>query len=292
MVQGDPGSAGDQQTDDFSVSPVGKVLPEAFRWFVESGDVPYPDEPVLTGALPQSDYPKVARFEWAGPTDDWYVTGVVTDTAAGLAIADLRIYPRPGQPIRPGALTNELLRGIPLGQLLAVVRARLSNERMRLLGIESHRASEGSPMLVDESFSESVAAAKAAGELPAPRRGGKPPLPVAIYRRTAVIYLEELDKGVRGLLDRIAKRLSEELGRVVPPETAKDWVQKARNRFHYLTPTKQGRAVGTQAGPQLHAEWEAGQVALTKAPPARPSRAKRAAPRGSTSGTRRTTEES
>ena len=149
-------------------------------------------------------------------------------------------------------------------------------------------------MLADEGFSEYVGAAKAAGNLAdvsTPRRGGKAPLPDAYYRRTAALYLEEIQHGVPGLLARIARRLSKELGREVPADTAKDWAQKARNKFHYLTPTKQGRAAGTQAGPRLLAEWAEGQVPLRKATASRGSPGKRATPRRRTVGPRHKTKE-
>jgi hypothetical protein len=230
------------------------------------GPIPYGAEPIIVRPFTRSDHPNVARFDWAGPTEDWYVQGVVTDTAAGLAISDIRVYPRPNRAVRAGGLTNDALRGIHLGHLLTVVRSRLAHEQQRLAEIEASRSAEWGAILGDDQYAEYVASVKAAGTLAqgAARRGGKPPLPHAYYRRAAVLYLRELDNplGRRGLSERVAKQLSKEVGRTVPPDTARDWVQKARNRFHYLTPTKQGRAAGTQATPRLLVEWAEGQKPL------------------------------
>ena len=110
----------DHQAEVLAPSP-GNDLVETMRQLSKvPSNIPHPDEPLLTRALLQGEYPRIAEFDWAGPSDDWYVRGCIADTAGGLAISELLIYPRPGQQIRAGGLTREILRSIPLPLLLSV----------------------------------------------------------------------------------------------------------------------------------------------------------------------------
>lgn len=193
----------------------------------------------------------VAVFAWR--LNGWRVFGYVSDTPAGLAVSQMRV--EPDGKLAPGGLTTAVLRGVPVSRVLQETRVRLLAEEAILAGEDEvdlpRRAGRAE---VERAV---VAAGRAEG-----RKGGRPALPQAVYRRTAALYLEELSGGIRGLLDRVAGRLSMEMGRPIPRETARDWVHKAREKYDYLTPTKQGRAGGTGPTRRLVAEWDEAQVPL------------------------------
>jgi hypothetical protein len=206
---------------------------------------PYPDEPI--DVEPQ---PKGAQFVWRG-LPGYQVRGVLRAGTAALELVELNIRATSDSDVK-----TQTLRSVPLGHLLPVARARLAwmireSEARQLFGMP--------PRSPDE-----LATAQAAAAVPvAP---GRPALGDEHYRHVALALLEELTQGsARGVHERLARRLTADLGRHVTRDTARDWVRTARARA-WLAPTKQGRP-GAEPGPKL----------LDEAPikPAKPARTRK-----------------
>jgi len=197
-------------------------------------------------ALSEDRWPAVAEFVWVKQRFDsipppWFVFGTVSVLSSGLGFTELRVVAT-GEAGTEVGLDSKAMREIPLGHLLAIITAQLQSQAT----MDELRSRFG----VTERDDDQVQGTRRAVDSLGQRRGGRPGLGDDHYRRVATVYLEEVIIGVRGVLQRVADRLSQELGRTVPRETVRDWVSVARHDKGFLGPTKSGRA-GVQPGPNL-----------------------------------------
>lgn len=215
--------------------------------------------------------PLLATFEveYFDRTDNWALTGAVALEAGVLVIAQLSIVPsfyRPPRGVRrqrhelvpAGGVNSAVLRDIRVGEVLAGVQAAIAKrgdllESMRRQHAEHVRAGRGSDVAFREITDDEIATARKAAlaALAAPLRRGRRGYPDDLYRQVALTYLDVLRErpAGRGVLDEVARRLSTE-GRPVSPETARDWIRRARD-LEFLTPATPGKA-GAEPGPRLY----------------------------------------
>ena len=138
-----------------------------------------------------------------------------------------------------GGVTAQLLRTIPFGALLNEVLVRMALWEVSWPGVSD----DGSE---PEDWEIGRKAKRTAGEiLPLQHQAGRRPNPDDFYREVALeclaIQAERQDRNaIRTLADR----------RVVPYETARTWVRKARQKG-MLAPGSPGRP-GLEAGPMLN----------------------------------------
>ncbi|MEU6244837.1 hypothetical protein [Streptomyces sp. NPDC047024] len=180
-------------------------------------DQPEPDPAsgtVRFSAPTKQDQPAVAlRFSWSGTDSD--VSGDISRGDAGLAITRVEVNSR-----LPAGITHQLVRKIPLGEILALGRAHL-----------------------------------AALEVPADVRPAPTPLPPGrvlmtpeLLREVAQAYIEESGPGKdRAVFQRLEARFQR------PKGTLRTWIAKARDEG-WLGPAVQGRG-GAEPGPRL-SEWQ------------------------------------
>jgi hypothetical protein len=210
---------------------------EVGGYMVVSGQV----EALQMNLLPADRWPDIAEFAWAensSGTPAWFVLGVVSKLGSGLGFSQLQVVTT-GE----SGIDTKALRGIRLGHLLPVITAQIQTQA----DVDQWRAAFGAQERDEQDVASTQAAADSA------RSGGRPSLGDDHYRRVALIYLEEVATGTRGVLQRVADRLTAELRRPIPRETVRDWVSVARNDKQFLGATKQGRATN-HPGPRLQAE--------------------------------------
>lgn len=153
----------------------------------------------------------VGRIEFSG--DGRIVVGEVARTSAGLVVARVSISTE-----LSGGVTHEMLRGVPLGEILAEARSRAA-------------------------LAESLAALPI--RIPPPRHAT---MTDEVLRDVARAYLEECASNGRGVTGRMQDRF----GR--PQGTILTWITRAR-REGWLGPGVRGR-LGAEPGPKLIA-WAA-----------------------------------
>jgi hypothetical protein len=166
------------------------------------------------------------RFDYEGP--EWAISGRVRDEEGGPHLLSLEI--RPADP--DGAVSAALVRGVPVGKIIASLRTLLSIDRSEREAFGPARSSgyEYTPL---------------AGNPPkTPRRGGKPTVSDEHLRAVAEAYLAETAPGQPS---RPLLRLAEKFGS--PEETVRTWVARARKEG-WLAPGVKGRA-GGEPGPKL-----------------------------------------
>ncbi|MFE0737405.1 hypothetical protein [Streptomyces sp. NPDC058855] len=191
------------------------------------------------------------------------VHGILVNQGAGLGVIELELW-RPDwgywddfgdfvgpseddvPPTVSAPITSDVLRRIPLGQIVARAQAELArpvwkDEGVTTLGLGQPRDGSG-----PEIAPESVQALENANALAQPAQRGRPPLEEELLHRVAHAYLREAINGP-GLHRRLAQLFDR------PEPTIKDWIKAARQRG-YLSPAVPGRRA---AGPGLllsHAE--------------------------------------
>lgn len=192
-------------------------------------DPPYLDEPIKCHLKRDR-----IDFIWAG-TPGVAVTGKLKPTDSGLAFTELLI-----RPLGDNEITTSTLRAVPLGRILQIVQAQLAH----LEAVDDAAAAFGARR---RPKWERAIAEKA--NQPRPRLG-RPSLTDDHLRMVAETLLDELSHGpARGVHQRLADRLSKEVGRVLSPDTVRDWVRVAR-KHDWLAATKQGRP-GAEPGSRL-----------------------------------------
>lgn len=136
-------------------------------------------------------------------------------------------------------ITTDVLRRIPLGEIVARAQAELADRSWETEGI---RMLPGGQLEPEELPASTKAALETTVRLATPSRRGRPPLPDDLLRRVAQAYLHEAPNG-RGLVRRLAARFDR------PEATIKDWIATARERG-FLSPATPGRR-NAAPGPSL-----------------------------------------
>lgn len=182
----------------------------------------------------------VHSFAWED--DEMAVQGEITRSPTGLVISRLEVKVAEGV---SAGLTHQLLRRVPLGEILAAAR----NWRPELQ--HSYLHMRGGP---------------SASTLPP----GRIPITDDVLRQVAVAYLQETVPGKdRAVLQRLADRFER------PKGTVRTWLQRAREDG-WLGPAVQGR-MGAEPGPRLLDDWarqpmvmgtnEQGHIVIAAPPP-------------------------
>lgn len=134
----------------------------------------------------------------------------------------------------PTLITSDVLRRIPIGEILTRTQRRLADESWRTEGVqlipppgEARRS-----MAADELTEEQRRALENSSMIGA-RRRGRPELSDELLIDVAETYIWEAGRG-RGALNRMAETFDR------PEATIRDWIAQARRRG-YLAPTKPGR---------------------------------------------------
>jgi hypothetical protein len=180
------------------------------------------------------------------------VHGILANQGSGLGVIELELW-RPGwgywdnygdfigppdedAPVTVSApITSDVLRRIPLGQIVARAQAELANQSWKEEGV----AILGRPQTAGSELAPaSLQALENANALAHPAQRGRPPLADDLLHRVARAYLREAVNGP-GLTRRLADLFDR------PEPTIKDWVKAARSRG-YLSPAVPGRRA---AGP-------------------------------------------
>lgn len=174
----------------------------------------------------------IAHFQYC-PEEPWSLFGDITRGPHGLVISRLEITPEESS----SGVTAGLLRKIPIGEILAAVRAKAAWESARREGTRAMLGQEPVPGLFATGDEKAVR-----------RRGGRAPITSDLLREVALTYLQETAPGAPpgGM-----KRMGERFGR--PEETIRTWVTRAR-KDGWLGPSAKGRA-GAEPGPKLMA-WQ------------------------------------
>jgi hypothetical protein len=186
------------------------------------------------------------------------VYAVLINRGRGLEIAELELFRRdwgyfdgfdkyvpPETPEEPDSqnpptlITSDVLRRIPLGDILTRTQRRLADDSWRTEGIRSY---PGSDLTAADELTEEQRRALENSSTIGARRRGRPELSDELLIEVAEAYVWEAGRG-RGAL----KRMSEIFDR--PEATVRDWITLARRRG-YLAPTKAGRR-GAAPGPKL-----------------------------------------
>ncbi|MCV7007437.1 hypothetical protein [Mycobacterium gordonae] len=143
----------------------------------------------------------------------------------------------------PALITSDVLRRIPIGEILARTQRRLADESWRTEGVQliPPPGEAGRNMAADELTEEQRRALEKSSAIGA-RRRGRPELSDELLIEVAEAYIWEAGRG-RGSLNRMAEIFDR------PEATIRDWIALARRRG-YLAPTKSGRR-GAAPGPNL-----------------------------------------
>lgn len=143
----------------------------------------------------------------------------------------------------PSLITSDVLRRIPIGEILSRTQRRLADDSWRTEGIRvfgGPNETEAS-LTVEEMTEEQRRALDNSVGITA-RRRGRPELADELLIDVAEAYIWETGRGSGAL-----RRMSELFDR--PEATVRDWIAQARRRG-YLAPTKAGRR-GAAPGPNL-----------------------------------------
>jgi hypothetical protein len=185
------------------------------------------------------------------------VYAVLLSRGHGLEVAELELFRRgwdyfdqfdnyapptnaeqPDSQDPPTLITSDVLRRIPLGDIIMRTQRQLADDSWRTNGIRSF---PGPDLMPDELTEEQRRALENSSAIWAHRRG-RPALSDELLIDVAETYVGEAGRG-RGAI----KRMSESFDR--PQATIRDWIAAARRRG-YLAPTKPGRR-GAAPGPNL-----------------------------------------
>lgn len=184
--------------------------------------LPYPDEPIEVGFKG-----KGAEFNWRG-LDGYIVHGVLEPNGEVLGLVELSVRALdPAQDV-----SSDVLRAVRLGDILPIVRARLTwaatnEDKGRRLGGMRRRPTQ-----------HRATASKAAKQK---RRGGRPALGDDHHGRIALALLDEMSQGkARGVNQRLKARLDKEFGRDIPEQTIRTWVRAAQDAG-WLAKAQQGK---------------------------------------------------
>ncbi len=151
-------------------------------------------------------------FEWFDANTQATVTGEVTRGPLGFIITRMEI----SSP-SPSGVTRELLRDVPIRDVIAVARSK-AQERQALTTPQS-------PVSV-------------------PTTSGRTEMTDDLLQRVAIAYLEETAPGrERGAIQRMADRFNR------PRGTVQTWIKRARKEG-WLAPGPPGR-MGAEPGPRL-----------------------------------------
>jgi hypothetical protein len=192
------------------------------------------------------------------------VYAVLVNRGRGLEVAELELFRRdwgyfegigsdeytppdtPDQPDSqnpPSLITSDVLRRIPIGDILTRTQTRLTAESWRTEGVHLlAQPGETGRNLAAEDLTEEQRRALENSTAIGARRRGRPELSDELLIEVAQAYIWEAGRG-RGAL----RRMSETFDR--PEATIRDWIALARRRG-YLAPTKPGRR-GAAPGPNL-----------------------------------------
>lgn len=193
----------------------------------------------------------VADFVYVAHDLPCRVYGTLVTRGAGLEIAELELFTLTWRDSGEEAtdrryalvpITSDLLRRIPVGQVLAKAQQRLAQDDWREEGITVIGVDGRSDLVPADLGEEQVRAMESAATAALPSRRGRPPLPDELLVDVARAYLRESSNG-RGLIRRLAAEFDR------PEPTISDWVAAARERG-YLSPATPGRR-GASPGPRL-----------------------------------------
>lgn len=177
------------------------------------------------------------------------VYAVLINRGRGLEVAELELFRRdwgyfdgfdkyepPESPEEPDSqnpptlITSDVLRRIPLGDILTRTQRRLADDSWRTEGIRSY---PGSDLTAADELTEEQRRALENSSTIGARRRGRPELSDELLVEVAEAYIWEAGRG-RGALKRMAEIFDR------PEATIRDWIALARRRG-YLAPTKPGR---------------------------------------------------
>jgi hypothetical protein len=185
------------------------------------------------------------------------VYAVLVNRGHGLEVAELELFRRtwgyfdesdnyvapntddlPDSHDPPTLITSDILRRIPLGDIVTRTQRWLADDSWRTEGIRSFPG----PDLRPDDLTDQQRRALENSSNSAPRRRGRPELSDELLIDVAETYIREAGRG-RGAISRMAETFDR------PEATIRDWISIARHRG-YLAPTKPGRR-GAAPGPQL-----------------------------------------
>lgn len=193
-------------------------------------------------------------------SDDLPVTvyAVLINRGRGLEVAELELFRRnwgcfdghdgylhpdqqdPIEPDEPPTLiTSDVLRRIPIGDILARVERDLPDQTWRERGIPQL---PNGPRLLEGDLTEAQTRALDNTLSVTPRRRGRPELSDELLVEVADAYIDEAIGG-RGAIRRVAEIFDR------PEPTIRDWIATARRRG-ILAPTSPGRR-GAAPGPNF-----------------------------------------
>ncbi|EST27472.1 hypothetical protein N566_23360 [Streptomycetaceae bacterium MP113-05] len=195
----------------------------------------------------------VADFVYKAADLPVTVHGILANQGSGLGLIELELW-RPewgywdsygdfvGAPEKEAPatacapITSDVLRRIPLGQIVARAQAELADQSWKEEGV----IVIGRPRSDSDSdlAPASRQALEKANALAQPAQRGRPPLDGELLHHVAHAYLREAINGP-GLTRRLATQFDR------PEPTIKDWIRAARDRG-YLSPATPGRRA---AGP-------------------------------------------
>jgi len=143
----------------------------------------------------------------------------------------------------PALITSDVLRRIPIGEILARTQRRLADDSWRTDGIDVIPAPGGKfKKLSADNLTEEQRQALENISAVVARRRGRPELTDELLIEVAEAYITEAARG-RGALNRMAEIFDR------PEATVRDWIAQARRRG-YLAATRPGRR-GAAPGPNL-----------------------------------------
>jgi hypothetical protein len=209
----------------------------------------------------------VADFHYQSRDLPVSVYGILVNSGVGLEIAELELWqPRwgywddyetfvdrdewgklqraqkgtdkPAPPRRIG-ITSDVLRRIPIGEIIAQAQRELADRSWEAEGI---RSLPGPALDVDQFPETTRQALETANALAEQPQRGRPPLDDELLQDLAHAYLREAVHG-RGLTRRLAAHFNR------PEPTIKDWIKAARERG-FLSPAQPGQR-GAGPGPSL-----------------------------------------
>ncbi|MCD0443657.1 hypothetical protein LO763_08470 [Glycomyces sp. A-F 0318] len=125
----------------------------------------------------------------------------------------------PGTSRRVG-ITSDVLRRIPIGEIIAKAQHGLADRSWEIEGIKVLMGPDHEPGKVPEHTARALTSANELAKLP---QRGRPRIDDALLKAVAEAYLRELPSG-RGLTRRLANYFDR------PEPTIKDWIRAARSR--------------------------------------------------------------
>ncbi|MFH9829081.1 hypothetical protein [Streptomyces bobili] len=188
------------------------------------------------------------------------VHGILANQGSGLGVIELELwrpdwgywddfgdFVGPAEDDAPAAvsapITSDVLRRIPLGQIVARAQAELADQSWNDEGVITLRIGRTRAGNAAVLAPAATLALENASALAQPAQRGRPPLEEELLHRVAHAYLREAVNGP-GLHRRLAQLFDR------PEPTVKDWIKAARERG-YLSPAVPGkRAARPRPAPQ------------------------------------------